>query len=257
MTTAIRRRPRRSNSLKDIGRLLGMAEPAHEESRRDRLLAKARRMSDTVPNARRNYFNIQTANLFLRQFGVTLIANDRVFHIWEDWPGAVGAAWLDDGPAGDALRQIKTQALDRGAPAPLARQGSREKRSAQLGGATAQEKRLATLSREKENAAIVALRDADHAFLAACEAAERLRIYRAGLMKEPMVNSHDQEPPWQELVANAVVSEVNGSELLVNVRKPVVRGVYDDTPGGNDKKFNPLGLDAVADYEPWGEDGEE
>lgn len=91
------RRPRRANTLKDLPRLLGIAEPAHEESRRDRLLAKARRMSDTLPNARRNYFNIQVANLFLRAFGVTLIANDRVFHIWEDWPGAVGAAWLDEG----------------------------------------------------------------------------------------------------------------------------------------------------------------
>ena len=55
------RRPRRANTLKDLPRLLGIAEPAHEESRRDRLLAKARRMSDTLPNARRNYFNIQVA----------------------------------------------------------------------------------------------------------------------------------------------------------------------------------------------------
>jgi hypothetical protein len=256
MTTAIRRRPRRSNSLKDIGRLLGMAGAVHEDSRKDRLLAKVRKLSDTEGNARNNYFKIQTANLFLSQFGLKLIANDRVLHILEDWPGAIGAAWLDDGPAGDALRYLKAQALDRGAPAPLAKQGSRERRSARLGGATAQEKRLATLSREKENAEIAAIRDADHALLASCEEAERLVVYRASLMKEPLVNGHDRDAPWQEVAANAVVSDVNGSEpLMVKTMKTVVRGVYDNTSGG-DKKFNPLGLDDNSDYEPWGEDGE-
>jgi hypothetical protein len=110
----VRRRPRRSNSLKDIGRLLGIAGTAYEESRKDRLLAKVCKLSDTQGNARNNYFKIQTANLFLRQFGVQLIANDRVLHFWEEWPGAIGAAWLDDGPVGDALRYLKAQALDRG-----------------------------------------------------------------------------------------------------------------------------------------------
>jgi len=36
-----------------------------------------------------------------------LIANDRVFHIYEQWPGAIEAAWLDDGPAGLALRHLR------------------------------------------------------------------------------------------------------------------------------------------------------
>jgi hypothetical protein len=137
----VRRRPRRSNTLKDIGRLIGIASTAHED-RKDRLLAKVRKLSDTEGSARSNYFTIQTVNLVLRRFGVQLIANDRVLHVLEEWPGAIGAAWLDDGPAGDALRYLKAQALDRGAPAPLAKQGSRERRSAVRGGATAQEKRL-------------------------------------------------------------------------------------------------------------------
>jgi hypothetical protein len=156
----VRRRPRRSNSLKDIARLLGTAGTSHEEdSRQARLLAKIRKLSDTDGNARGNYFKIQTINLFLRQFGVQLIANDRAFHIHEDRPGAIGAAWLDDGPAGDALRHLKDQALDRGAPAPLAKQGATSRGSAVLGGATAQEKRLATKSRATENHGIMVLRD--------------------------------------------------------------------------------------------------
>jgi len=219
------------------------------------LLAKVRELSDIEASARNLYFTIKTVNLLLQQFGVQLIGNEpdyRVFHIWEEWPGAIGAAWLDDGPAGDVLRYLKAQALDRGAPAPLAKQGSRERRSTRLGGATAQEKRLATLSRWKENAGIMALRDADHSFIAACEAAERLVLYRAGLMKEPSVNGHDRDAPWQELVASAAVS----AELMVKVRKPVIRGVYDNTSGG-DKKFNPLGLDDSADYEAWGDEGDD
>jgi hypothetical protein len=73
------------------------------------------------------------------------------------------------------------------------------------------------------------LRAVDPSFLANCEAVEEREIYRAGLIKEPRINAHDQELPWQELVANATISEVNDSELLVKIRKPVVRGVYDYT----------------------------
>jgi hypothetical protein len=153
------RRPRRSNSLKDLQRLLGVAGTAHEESRKDRLLAKVRKLSDTETNARNNCFKIATVNLFLRRYGVRLIANDRVFHIEEDHPGAIGAAWLDDGPAGDALRYLKAQALDEGAPAPLYRQGGTSEGSGRLGGPTKQEKDLATISRRKENGGIMALRD--------------------------------------------------------------------------------------------------
>jgi hypothetical protein len=53
------RRPRRANSLKDIGRLLGFAGTSHEEDRKDRLLAKVRKLSDTAGNARSNYFKVQ------------------------------------------------------------------------------------------------------------------------------------------------------------------------------------------------------
>lgn len=271
----VRRRPRRSNSLKDIGRLLGIAGTAYEESRQDRLLAKVRQLSDTDGNAHSNYFVAQTANLFLRQFGIQLIANDRVLHVYEEWPGmdrrkisgsvykhtklfflsgGIGAAWLDDGPAGDVLRHLKAQALDRGAPAALAKQGGTGRGCAQLGGATAQEKRLATLSRARENDAIVALRDADAAFVATCDDAEELNLKRADLMSR--TPGHDWQAPWQEVVASAAVSEVNRSELMVKVKKTAVLGVYDRTPGGNSKRFNPLGLDAAEDYEPWGEDGD-
>ena len=93
-----KRRPQRSNSLKDIGRLIGVADTAHVD-RKDKLLAQAAFLNDTALAARGNYFKIQTINLFLRQYGVRLIANDRVFHIYEQWPGAIEAAWLDDGPA--------------------------------------------------------------------------------------------------------------------------------------------------------------
>jgi hypothetical protein len=102
----------------------------------------------------------------------------------------------------------------------------------------------------------MALRDADHAFLAACEDTKRLGAYRAGLMKEPRVHGHDWEAPWEELAASAAVSEVNRSDFMTKVKKTIVRGVYDHTPGGNDSKFNPLGLDADEDYEPWGDDAE-
>src|SRR5258708_40376849 len=136
------RRPRRSNSLKDLPRLLGVAVTAYE-GRKDRLLAHAANLNNTEGSAHSNYFKIQTANLFLRQFGVQLIANDRVLHIYEEWPGmdrrlisgsvlrqtklffslgGMGAAWLDDGPAGDILRHLKSLALDRGAPVPRAGQ---------------------------------------------------------------------------------------------------------------------------------------
>jgi hypothetical protein len=36
--------------------------------------------------------------------------------------GGMGAAWLDGGQAGDALRLLKAAALDRGAPVPLCAQ---------------------------------------------------------------------------------------------------------------------------------------
>jgi hypothetical protein len=160
------RRPRRANSLKDIGRILGTAVTAREQSRKDRLLAHARLLVDEDAAAYSSYWTIQTLNLFLHEYGVQLIANDRVFHIHEEWPGAIGAAWLDDGPAGKALRHLKAQGLDIGAPAPFARQGSGERRSGRQGGPTKHEKDLATVSRRKVIEAIMKLREADPYFMA-------------------------------------------------------------------------------------------
>jgi hypothetical protein len=71
MTTAPRRLPRHSNSLKDIGRLLSSASTTYEVSRADRLGVHSTKLNDTDGNARNDYFKIQTANLFLRRFGVT------------------------------------------------------------------------------------------------------------------------------------------------------------------------------------------
>jgi hypothetical protein len=139
-------------------------------------------LANTEGAAVGGFYGIQTVNLFLRQFGVQLIANDRVFHIHEERPGAIGAAWLDDGPTGDALRVMK--GLDRGAPVPLYRQrlteGGHIKERYQeygtLGGATEDEVKLATESRRKVNERIAALRDADAKWVSYCEAEEGKRL---------------------------------------------------------------------------------
>jgi hypothetical protein len=135
-----------------------LALRAPYEDRKGRLKVHSAKLNNTDGNARNDYFKIQTANLLLRRFGVQLIANDRMFHIWEEWPGmdrrlisgsvcdkraprssaawegvircahenwksaerqlaawrgmqffhkgGMGAAWLDDGQAGDALRHL-------------------------------------------------------------------------------------------------------------------------------------------------------
>ena len=204
-----KRRPQRSNSLKDIGRLLGVADTAHSD-RKDRLLASAAALSDTEGAARSNYFKIQHANLFLRDFGVRLIANDpddpatgpsRVFHIHEEWPGAIGAAWLDDGEAGRVLRHLHACSLDEGAPAPLYRQGGTQWKSARLGGPPSQTKGLATETKAKVNEAIVALREADPAFLADCEERER-RLAMSRALTRQLWESSDRVESWQELVTS-------------------------------------------------------
>jgi hypothetical protein len=53
-----KRRPQRSNTLKDIGRLLGVAETAHVD-RKDRLLATAASLNDTEGSARSNFWKMQ------------------------------------------------------------------------------------------------------------------------------------------------------------------------------------------------------
>jgi hypothetical protein len=195
-----KRRPQRSNSLKDIGRLIGVADTAHSD-RKDRLSAQAAYLNDTALAARGHYFKIQRLNFFARELGFQMVVSEdkSVFHFHEDRPGAVGQALLDDGPAGQALRHLKALSLDEGAPAPLARQGSAEKRSGRLGGPLPQVKKLATQTKAKVNEAIVALREADPAFLAACEEQERLlAIHRA--LTRPLWDSSDKIASWQELV---------------------------------------------------------
>jgi hypothetical protein len=247
------RRPRYSNSLKSLRRLIGGASTAHEKSRKERLFEHAAILADTEAGAYTCFINIQMANLFLEEFGVRLIANDRAVHVYEEWPGmdrrrisgsvlncavgfdissrepvqwertrlffqggGMGAAWEDDGPAGAVLRHLKAQALDHGAPAPFYRQrftdaGYRKdqfrklrpvdcpRQYGLLGGATADELKLATLSREKVNEAIMALREADPEFLKRCEeaerAAERLRLqFEIG----------EEEPVWGRYIRWAV-----------------------------------------------------
>ena len=46
------------------------------EDRKGRLEVHSAKLNNTDGNARNDYFKIQTANLFLRRFGVQLIAND-------------------------------------------------------------------------------------------------------------------------------------------------------------------------------------
>ncbi len=229
----VRRRPRRANSLKDIGRLLSGAGTAHEVSRKARFEAHAAKLFKTDRNNRENYFSAALANLFLLRYGVQLIANDRVMHFYEEWPGmdrrcvsgsvlnpaispkssnvlfppriakrasgstakgfqpgerptsgwsvflkggGIGAAWLDDGPAGDVLRHLKSLALDGGAPVPRPAQADRldvSRWTGLHGGPTSHELRLATLSKEKLNERIVAHRDGDPVAVADCEAYEK------------------------------------------------------------------------------------
>ena len=57
------------------------------EDRKGRLKVHSAKLNNTDGNARNDYFKIQTANLLLRRSGVQLIANDRSFHIYEEWPG--------------------------------------------------------------------------------------------------------------------------------------------------------------------------
>jgi hypothetical protein len=195
-----KRRPRRSNTLQDIGRLLGVAGTAHVD-RRGKLLAQAAFLNDTERAARSIFWKIQQLNLFARELGFQFVANDRAFHFIEERPGAVGQALLDDGPVGRALRHLRALSLDDGAPAPLGRQGGTQWGSARLGGPLPQAKKLATEAKGKVNEAIVALREADPAFLAACEEQER-RLTRSRAFMAPSWDSPDRVEPKQDLVTS-------------------------------------------------------
>lgn len=111
MTTAIRRRPRRNNSIKAQDRLFGSARIAYDP-RHERFLAHVLALANTEDSARSNYWKIQTLSLFARNLGFQFIANDRVFHFLEDQPGAVWEAQSDAGPVGGALRHLDGQGLE-------------------------------------------------------------------------------------------------------------------------------------------------
>jgi hypothetical protein len=204
-----KRRPRRSNSLKDLKRLLGGAEVAHGQSRHDRLLEHAAALADTEAAARENYFKIQILNLFAPDLGFRFVVNDldalggaaRVFHFLEERPGAVGKALLDDGPVGRALRHLKALSLDEGAPAPLGRQGGTKWKSAHRGGPLPRDKKLATETKAKINETIAALRERDPAFMAKIEAEKKKRRDTADLMAR-WYDPHHFEHSWQELVTS-------------------------------------------------------
>ena len=81
-----------------------------------------------------------------------------MFHIYEQWPGAIEAAWLDDGPAGLALRHLR--ALSPRLKGHLPRLVGRVVRSGGvLEWAVPRAKKLATETKAKINEAIVELRE--------------------------------------------------------------------------------------------------
>ena len=68
---------------------------------RDRAKERKRRaeeLNDTLAAYCRFYWRVRASDLVLRRYGIRLIANDRVFHVYEDWPGldrrkVSGSAW--------------------------------------------------------------------------------------------------------------------------------------------------------------------
>lgn len=181
----IRRRPRRSNSLKDIGRLLGTAGTTYGE---DEFLALAARLNNVNETARSNFFKIQRLNLEALGTGLKFIANDRVVHLLQERPGAIGDAWLINSPVRDALRHLRAQGLD--------------------AGASPQAKRRATELKKEINKARVALIEANHAYLAECEAEERQNADLYALIHEVRPGGHDWEARWQEIAMNKTGEEV-------------------------------------------------
>jgi hypothetical protein len=288
MTTAIRRRPRRSNTLKDIGRLIGIARTNYDD-RKHRLHAHAALLVDTEAAAWSNYWKIRTINLQATGMGFKFVPNDRVFYVLEEWRGAFGNALLDDGPVGDALRHLRDLSLDRAAPP--------------------QAKKLASQTKTKLNEAIVAQRDADPDWWEASERVERLEalLYRStkpvrsmarsveifvqGVMREwgkseparaaseaigqlridwwhgfmPTVNGHRVTPqgmPSPELdFGELTIREPRSKgERDPKIKPPrpwndprpdpvgSPRTVVDHVLKGKSRNFNPLGLE--GDYEP-------
>jgi hypothetical protein len=283
------RRPRRSNILKRFQRGLGAlgALFAPEKDRKEQLFEFAGILSDTEAGAFTSFINIQMANIFLAEYGVQLIANDRTVHVYEEWPGldrrrrsgsiyregiwapgastvlylpaalraekgtvsqrcaftfhrapeGIGGAWMDNGPAGAVLRHLKGQALDHGAPAPLYRQrltpdGYRKAhfvRYGMLGGATAAELKLATEMRGKVNNAIMALREADPAFLKRCEVEERKASELAEFLLTVTPRINRPEDGCRRIADQFIVGADDKQPIHLPPTKRVIRdenGVY-------------------------------
>jgi hypothetical protein len=99
---------------------------------------------------------------------------------------AIGRAWLDDGGAGHALRFLKDQGHDIGAPVWLAKQlikhraslkgGRGFKSVARLGGPSSEEQKLFTDNKEKINAEIMRQRDLHTEFARRCDAMENAAL---------------------------------------------------------------------------------
>ena len=229
MTTIFRRRPRRSNSLKDLQRRLGAARTVYDP-RHQRFQAHALALTDAADN----YWKIQTLDLFARELGFQFIANDRVFHFLEDRPGAVRAALSDDGPVGGALRHLDGQGLELPRPPrrleqeradvelarlraaepalfeivedtsrPLTNRARKIKPLADkwlkleleedaIDGELALRRRRATISNEKLNAHIERLRSGDPEWLAALEDIRRVEADRSSISKRKTLRQFDR-----------------------------------------------------------------
>ena len=105
--TAPRRRPRRANSLKDLGRLLNVADSAGEVSRSARLEAGAVEINNTEAFLDKLGGAIEAMDHLFQRFGVRAIACGSVLHIHEDWPGmdrrrVSGSVWDGRAPLSTA-----------------------------------------------------------------------------------------------------------------------------------------------------------
>src|SRR5262245_19502499 len=85
--TAPRRRPRRANSFKDLGRLLNAADTAHEVSRSVRLEAIAVGSNDTDAFLEKFSGAVRLMDRLFQHFGVRIFAVGSVLHIDDEWPG--------------------------------------------------------------------------------------------------------------------------------------------------------------------------
>lgn len=117
--------PRKSNSLKDLRRMLSAAATASEgkktrnrprvegsrravkEAQEAGLKVHGAKLNDTEANASNDVLTIETINKSLARYGVQFIANERAVHVYESWPGmdrrqVSGSVWDGREPQSDA-----------------------------------------------------------------------------------------------------------------------------------------------------------